>query len=197
MLEEETEQPGSFAVASANSSLPNMPDDLDLTKFIEVKIVDQEKYAEDYMLFLIETRVSAVAGDVVTQLLGGGPLLTAGRRYSDFDQLRRFLESKYPWCLVPPLPDKLSSYAPWKIANQKFDPEFLEMRRFGLDKFIQRLLAHPKLGREEAVIFFLREDDYWQVGCELLLLSDFFFFFCGFYLQVYCLSLCSFSCTSG
>eukprot|EP00051_Salpingoeca_urceolata_P007219 m.95695 g.95695 ORF g.95695 m.95695 type:complete len:480 (+) comp15161_c0_seq5:2759-4198(+) len=58
------------------------------------------------------------------------------RRYSDFFWLHEVLEFEQPSYLVPPLPPK-------HHMNDKFDPEFLEIRRRGLQEFVHRIATHP------------------------------------------------------
>mmetsp|Transcript_25646 Transcript_25646/g.59177 ORF Transcript_25646/g.59177 Transcript_25646/m.59177 type:complete len:411 (-) Transcript_25646:389-1621(-) len=73
------------------------------------------------------------------------------RRYSDFAWLHDSLLKEFPGAVVPPLPEKQ--------AVARFNPEFIEQRRIGLERFLRRVAAHPEL--YEAVCFkhFLQADD--------------------------------------
>ncbi|ONH67315.1 Sorting nexin MVP1 [Cyberlindnera fabianii] len=69
------------------------------------------------------------------------------RRYSDFVWLLEVLHKRYTFRLVPELPPK-------KLASSS-DPLFLERRRRGLARFLNALVRHPVLRREQLVIMFL------------------------------------------
>ncbi|PAA60262.1 hypothetical protein BOX15_Mlig001285g1, partial [Macrostomum lignano] len=133
-------------------------------RYLRVRIADQERSPDDRVAYVVETRVldQEATPQELRDLLGSHALQTC-RYYSDFDLLRGFLELKYPDCLIPPLPDKLSSYAPWKIAGQKFDQDFLDNRRFGLELFINRVLCHRRLSLCQQVVSFLRHDSEWRL----------------------------------
>ncbi|KAJ1653705.1 Sorting nexin mvp1 [Dispira simplex] len=68
------------------------------------------------------------------------------RRYSDFVWLLEYLETRYPWCMLPNLPPK---------AIRNSDPEFLTQRCRGLHRFMGFVLRHPRLGKDEVVHDFL------------------------------------------
>ncbi|KAL6942460.1 hypothetical protein ACO0QE_003635 [Hanseniaspora vineae] len=70
------------------------------------------------------------------------------RRYSDFVWLQSVLLKKYPFRLVPELPQKM-------IGSQNTDPVFLERRRLGLARFANLVLKHPVLKNDDLVITFL------------------------------------------
>jgi sorting nexin-3/12 len=51
------------------------------------------------------------------------------RRYSDFEWLRETLAREVPRVNLPPLPGK--------IFRNRFDPDVIEQRRLGLERFLQ------------------------------------------------------------
>mmetsp|Transcript_25951 Transcript_25951/g.51732 ORF Transcript_25951/g.51732 Transcript_25951/m.51732 type:complete len:443 (+) Transcript_25951:234-1562(+) len=73
------------------------------------------------------------------------------RRYSDFNWLHDSLLKEFPGACVPPIPEKQ--------AVARFNPEFVEQRRVGCERFLRRVAAHPELF--EAVCFkqFIQADD--------------------------------------
>jgi sorting nexin-1/2 len=73
------------------------------------------------------------------------------RRYSDFCWLYEQLCFAQPGVIVPPPPDKQ--------AVGRFSAEFIESRRRALEKFMNRVLAHPTLCQSELIITFLEADD--------------------------------------
>lgn len=70
------------------------------------------------------------------------------RRYSDFFWLFETLLKKYPFRLIPELPPKSVSYSNNDVA-------FMEKRLLGLKRFMNQIVKHPILGRDELVEMFL------------------------------------------
>lgn len=70
------------------------------------------------------------------------------RRYSDFYWLWEILTRRFPIRAVPNLPPK-------KVGGK--DDSFLEKRRKGLLRFINAVVRHPELKRDEVVDRFLTE----------------------------------------
>lgn len=69
------------------------------------------------------------------------------RRFSEFEWLRALLCDRYPFRVIPPLPQK-------HIADDAF---FIEDRRRGLTKFLDSVLRHPVLAHDDLVVYFLSE----------------------------------------
>lgn len=55
------------------------------------------------------------------------------RRYTEFEQLRSYLETIYPWVVIPPLPEKRASFTWENTPTDTFDPDFVDRRRAGLE----------------------------------------------------------------
>lgn len=70
------------------------------------------------------------------------------RRYSDFVWLQEVLLKRYPFRLIPELPPK-------KIGTQNADAVFLERRRRGLTRFINLVMKHPILSKDDLLLTFL------------------------------------------
>eukprot|EP00252_Welwitschia_mirabilis_P019420 TRINITY_DN4493_c0_g2_i3.p1 TRINITY_DN4493_c0_g2~~TRINITY_DN4493_c0_g2_i3.p1 ORF type:complete len:297 (+),score=58.36 TRINITY_DN4493_c0_g2_i3:118-1008(+) len=71
------------------------------------------------------------------------------RRYSDFVWLHECLAEKYKGIFIPPLPEKSA------VEKFLFNAEFIELRRRGLDVFINRIASHPQLRYSEDLRRFL------------------------------------------
>ncbi|CAM8920004.1 unnamed protein product [Rhodiola kirilowii] len=82
-----------------------------------------------------------------------GPEKIVIRRYSDFVWLRDRLFEKYKGIFIPPLPEKSA------VEKFRFSAEFIEMRRRGLDQFVNRVTAHHELQQSEDLKLFLQADE--------------------------------------
>jgi len=82
------------------------------------------------------------------------------RRFQDFVFLREHLVKNFPACVVPPIPDK---HRLEYIKGDRFSPEFVERRRFDLQKFADRVARHPTLQRSQLVSDFLQSTE-WTVA---------------------------------
>ncbi len=63
----------------------------------------------------------------------GEPPTSLWRRYAEFELLRTYLETMYPFVVVPPLPEKRVTHGWQKLPTDRFDPDFIERRRIGLE----------------------------------------------------------------
>uniref|UniRef100_A0A0D6QV86 PX domain-containing protein n=1 Tax=Araucaria cunninghamii TaxID=56994 RepID=A0A0D6QV86_ARACU len=75
------------------------------------------------------------------------------RRYSDFVWLHERLAEKNKGIFIPPLPEKSA------VEKFRFSAEFIELRRRGLDVFINRIASHPQLRQSEDLKFFLQANE--------------------------------------
>ncbi|KAH7521012.1 hypothetical protein JRO89_XSUnG0131500 [Xanthoceras sorbifolium] len=82
-----------------------------------------------------------------------GPEKIVIRRYSDFVWLRDRLFEKYKGIFIPPLPEKSA------VEKFRFSAEFIEMRRQGLDVFVNRIASHHDLQQSEDLRTFLQADE--------------------------------------
>ncbi|KAG9017162.1 Vacuolar protein sorting-associated protein 5 [Tulasnella sp. 427] len=76
------------------------------------------------------------------------------RRYSDFLWLYETLSANNPGVIVPPVPEK----NPFNIS--RFETEFVETRRLGLNKCVQKIANHPVLNKDQDFRFFLESDSF-------------------------------------
>lgn len=142
-----------------------MSDDTKIGKFklsevIDVRIADTEQRAEpkkavklnsNYVVYLIHTRLveKRYSSQFTTES-------RVWRRFSDFEQLRKYLEVTYPSALIAPLPDKriISS----NVTPDRYDPRFIEVRRIGLEKFLHRLCSDETLTSDRILRDFLQNE---------------------------------------
>ncbi|XP_004363489.1 hypothetical protein CAOG_03761 [Capsaspora owczarzaki ATCC 30864] len=85
---------------------------------------------------------------------------SVSRRYKHFNWLHNRLGETFPNVSIPPMPEKVLQ------ANFKFDEHFIEKRRRGLERFLNRVAAHPVLGTSNVFLHFLTaaEKANWKSG---------------------------------
>ncbi|KAJ1722375.1 Vacuolar protein sorting-associated protein vps5 [Coemansia erecta] len=74
------------------------------------------------------------------------------RRYRDFDWLIQELVARHPGIVVPAIPEKQSM--------GRFEDEFVESRRAGLESCLRRISEHPVLWCDDVFRLFLEADDF-------------------------------------
>ncbi|KAJ1732486.1 Vacuolar protein sorting-associated protein vps5 [Coemansia biformis] len=74
------------------------------------------------------------------------------RRYRDFDWLIQELVARHPGVVVPAIPEKQSM--------GRFEDEFVEARRAGLESCLDRVSRHPVLWNDDVFRLFLSADDF-------------------------------------
>ena len=84
------------------------------------------------------------AGRAPSQLGGA----TVQRRYRHFLWLHERLCDRYPFVLMPPMPDKQ--------VQGRFEVEFIEHRRRQLERFLNRIVRHPNLRASPLLMQFLK-----------------------------------------
>lgn len=137
----------------------------------DITIIEAERRANsllnfrDYFIaYLIETKVKS---DDDLDLLSIPQLNLIWRRYSEFEQLRQYLVSQYPYLIVPPLSEKKPMYT-WRsgVTYDTTDPDFVDRRRAGLENFIHRTASHPILCRDRILRDFLVKEQGWNVSLK-------------------------------
>lgn len=77
------------------------------------------------------------------------------KRYSEFEALRTILERTYTNCVVPPIPEKHG------LGERKDDPRIIQKRKRLLSLFLNRVAAHPILGRDHVFHQFIEGKLSW------------------------------------
>ncbi len=79
------------------------------------------------------------------------------RRYSDFDSFRKVLQHESSRVVIPKLPDKsILTY------SQRFNDDFIEERRRGLERFLNMVAGHPLLQTGSKALICFIQDDKWD-----------------------------------
>lgn len=79
------------------------------------------------------------------------------RRYSDFDSFRKVLQHETTRVVIPKLPDKsILTY------SHRFNDDFIEERRQGLEKFLNMVAGHPLLQTGSKSLISFIQDDKWD-----------------------------------
>ncbi|CAH0559011.1 unnamed protein product [Brassicogethes aeneus] len=149
------------------SKLPTEEDKIesdDLINRLEISVSESEKRANGslnlrdfYTVYLIETKTNEP--DFEDKI---SKLTSVWRRYTEFEQLRDYLEITYPYVVLPPLPEKKVMFGWQKISSDTFDPNFIDRRRAGLENFLLRIASHHILNWDNHFIEFLQHEDGWR-----------------------------------
>ncbi|XP_066907791.1 sorting nexin-4 [Halyomorpha halys] len=142
--------------------------DVDLTDCLlhhmDISVSESEKRTtpalnirDCYTVYLVETRITDNSWEITEHGLG-----QIWRRYSEFEQLRHYLCSTYPWAVVPPLPEKKHSFPVLGNSNDTFDPDFIDRRRAALETFLHRIASHPIVSKDSMFLMFLQEEEGWR-----------------------------------
>ncbi|ENN74478.1 hypothetical protein YQE_08924, partial [Dendroctonus ponderosae] len=139
------------------------PEEL-LINCIDISVCESEKrnngalnIREHYTVYLIETKLLNPSFEHMLCAHS-----TIWRRYTEFEQLRSYLEISYPYIVLPPLPEKQVMFGWQKISNDTFDPNFIDRRRAGLENFLLRVASHPLLSWDKHFLEFLQNEEGWR-----------------------------------
>lgn len=154
---------------ATNNSVENEGKE-NLLGLLDISVTEAEKrttgsgvnFRDVYTVYLVETRIPddpLPQGEMKVKLQ---PSCTLWRRYSDFETLRNYLEIAYPFVIIPPLPEKKVMFAWQNLAVDKFDPDFIDRRRAGLENFLLRVASHKVLAFDAVFIGFLQQEDGWK-----------------------------------
>jgi len=136
-----------------------------LLQWMEVSVAETEKrigqggvrMQDTYVVYLVETKV------IDEEMPGfSHPPTSLWRRYSEFELLRNYLEIMYSAIVVPPLPEKRVSHAWQKLTTDRFDEDFINRRRIGLENFLLRTSSHTTLSKDKVFHGFLKQEESWK-----------------------------------
>eukprot|EP01100_Stratorugosa_tubuloviscum_P000372 TRINITY_DN107_c1_g1_i1.p1 TRINITY_DN107_c1_g1~~TRINITY_DN107_c1_g1_i1.p1 ORF type:complete len:585 (+),score=252.63 TRINITY_DN107_c1_g1_i1:1-1755(+) len=117
---------------------------------MQVSILPAEREGEkenSFVLFPIVTQT--------TITLHGGTQFIVRRKHSDFGWLRKQLHEKFPFHIIPPIPNEIKIDIYNRISEQ-----ILERRRLSLEKFINRVVKSPHLAASTEVQNFLTSQNW-------------------------------------
>ncbi|ONH69647.1 Vacuolar protein sorting-associated protein 5 [Cyberlindnera fabianii] len=80
------------------------------------------------------------------------PQIVVSRRYRDFRWLYRQLQSTHPGRIIPPPPDKQ--------AVGRFNEDFIEGRRFALERMLVKISESPALQKDPDFLMFLQSERF-------------------------------------
>lgn len=113
---------------------------LEASPYKDIAVTDPEKINDSYIAYKLHVTI-----------IKDNRVVVGLRRFSDFYWLMTQLTAKFPGVIVPPTPEK-------KEVG-KFNIEFLEMRRAGLESMVKRIANHPILmGSPDVKLFFETEN---------------------------------------
>lgn len=149
---------------SVNKSSQRIVKSYCLMDHMEISVTEAEKRATSalnirdyYTVYLIETKTVSTDWHLPTRNLS-----LLWRRYTEFEQLRAYLEVTYLWAIIPPLPEKRPTYTWQNTPTDTFDPDFVDRRRAGLENFLHRIAAHPILSKDPLFLGFLQQEEGWR-----------------------------------
>ncbi|XP_037611296.1 sorting nexin-1-like [Sebastes umbrosus] len=145
--------------ALQTTSLEQLEEEEDKDSFdVDVAVTNPEKIGDGmnaYVAYKVSTRTSLT--------MFRSKVFSVRRRYSDFLGLYEKLSVKQTLhgCIIPPPPEK-SVVGMTKMKVGMDDPssvEFVERRRAGLERYLQRVVAHPSLLQDPDVREFLEREE--------------------------------------
>lgn len=156
----------------SDESSKNGRKDLDINNLLahlDISILESEKRANGtlnfrdyYIVYLIEVKVNNE--EILDRF---SKVSTVWRRYTEFEQLHEYLGAKYPYIVIPPLPEKSVLFTWQKISSDTFDPNFIDRRRAGLENFLLRIASHNVLCWDKQFAEFLQNEEGWRASNNL------------------------------
>eukprot|EP01120_Amphizonella_sp_Union-15-10_P000154 TRINITY_DN10192_c0_g1_i1.p1 TRINITY_DN10192_c0_g1~~TRINITY_DN10192_c0_g1_i1.p1 ORF type:complete len:392 (-),score=79.90 TRINITY_DN10192_c0_g1_i1:57-1232(-) len=130
---------------------------------IIVSISNTEKHGDGMNAFVTYSIITKCIDDP----LFGTKDFTANRRYSDFVWLHDTLKLNFKSVIIPPLPEK-------NLMN-RFSPDVIDYRKSELERFLKRVLLHPKLVTSQHVLTFLENGELQKPAEDIASKSKGFF----------------------
>jgi len=135
--------------SASNGTLPTLGPDVRLHVTVEAPIKQAGPsgipgVGEFYMVYPVHSRT--------TLSTFRSSEFTTRRRFKDVVALSELLQMLHPGYFIPPRPHRNA------IKGRRMQPRFIEERRAGIERFLNRLAAHAVLGRSEAFQVFLEQE---------------------------------------
>ncbi|KAI8898494.1 Vps5 C terminal like-domain-containing protein [Globomyces pollinis-pini] len=137
------------SLAYSDPSIVNTPKLTSLLHYFDIQVSDPLKVGDKisgYVEYRIKTKTSNP--DYARSEF------YVMRRFSDFLWLYNQLLNKYPGVIVPPIPEKM--------AMGRFQEDFIESRRYQLERFMIRVTKHHILQLDDNLQFFLEAEQFTQ-----------------------------------
>ncbi|KAA1112759.1 intercellular trafficking and secretion [Puccinia graminis f. sp. tritici] len=140
------------STGNLNSDSPkNQQPNSSLTVHVKLPVRELEGTKDSFVSYLVTAQTDLS--------IFQSPNPSSRRRFQDFVFLHDHLIKDFPASVVPPLPDKSRLKY---VTGDRFSPDFVERRRSGLERFMQRLARHPTLSRSKLLRSFI-ESSQWNV----------------------------------
>ncbi|GMM33841.1 sorting nexin 1 [Saccharomycopsis crataegensis] len=123
------------------------PEPEGVTEKLEVYVGDPTKVGDITSAHIVYT----VRAATESNLLNSSEVVVT-RRYKDFRWLYHQLQSNNPGYIIPP--------PPLKQAVGRFNEQFIESRRFALEKMLQKISVSPVLQKDPDFLMFLQSNNF-------------------------------------
>ncbi|KAJ1970724.1 Vacuolar protein sorting-associated protein vps5, partial [Dimargaris cristalligena] len=139
----------------ANSGLPSVSNSSTLESptttsnggLFEITVSDPHKIGDAmsaHVVYKVHTKTSQPGFD--------SEEYSVRRRYRDFEWLFNQLASTHPGVVIPPMPEKQSL--------GRFQDDFVESRRFALEKYLRKISVHSLLQADDDFKIFLTSENF-------------------------------------
>ncbi|KAI8328053.1 hypothetical protein BC941DRAFT_445716 [Chlamydoabsidia padenii] len=122
----------------------------DIPKLMTITVQDPQKYEANYIVYLVTTITKV-------ETFKSSQPKPVRRRFQDFVWLYNSLCLELPACTIPYLPKK---HRLKYVKGDRFDKDFIERRRLGLQWFLNRIARHPLLQASQYTRVFLESGDF-------------------------------------
>ncbi|KAF9979406.1 intercellular trafficking and secretion [Modicella reniformis] len=116
---------------------------------MEITVTDPIKEDDNFISYMVNTKT--------TMPSFSGTSVSVRRRFQDFRWLHNALSRVSPERVLPPLPDK---HRLGYVRGDRFSRDFVEKRRASLERYLNKIAAHPILQDQDPVRVFLDSRDW-------------------------------------
>ncbi|CAO3649786.1 unnamed protein product [Cunninghamella blakesleeana] len=137
-------------IINNNKDNNNNSNNIITPKRMIIQVEDPQKSEGSYITYLITTYTEV-------ETFSSNHPKPVRRRFQDFVWLYNALSLEYPACAIPFLPEKFRLKY---IKGDRFEFNFIEKRRLGLQWFLNRIARHPLLQLSQSTRIFLESRDF-------------------------------------
>ncbi|KAJ6827960.1 putative sorting nexin 2A [Iris pallida] len=140
-----------FNGTTTAASSPTSPATSPTSPYLRISVSDPQKEQQEAAATSLVPGGSTYVTYLITTETRDPGRFAVRRRFRDFITLADRLAESYRGHFIPPRPDK--SVVESQVMQKQ---EFVEQRRFALEKYLSRLAAHPVVGRSDELAVFLK-----------------------------------------